>query len=292
MEETKIALLGIGVMGVGMGGRLIEAGYPLTVYNRTPEKAQPLVDRGATWAKTPAEAVAGANIIFSMLADDAASRKVWLKENGALAAAEPNAILVESSTVTVSWIEELGGAARKRGLTLIDAPVTGSKPQAAAGQLFFLAGGPEEAIAKIAPVLKPMSRGMVYLGPSGSGARMKLINNFVCAVQASALAEAVGLIERSGLDSAKAISVLTEGAPGSPLVKGLSSRMEARNYEPQFAARLMAKDLRYALIEARHLGQKLATASTALGIYEASIAAGRGEEDISVIVEQFRPEKS
>ena len=292
MEETKIALLGIGVMGVGMGGRLLEAGYPLTVYNRTPEKAQPLVDRGATWAKTPAEAVAGANIIFSMLADDAASRKVWLKENGALAAAEPNAILVESSTVTVSWIEELGGAARKRGLTLIDAPVTGSKPQAAAGQLFFLAGGPEEAIAKIAPVLKPMSRGMVYLGPSGSGARMKLINNFVCAVQASALAEAVGLIERSGLDSAKAISVLTEGAPGSPLVKGLSSRMEARNYEPQFAARLMAKDLRYALIEARHLGQKLATASTALGIYEASIAAGRGEEDISVIVEQFRPEKS
>jgi len=292
MEETKIALLGVGVMGVGMGGRLLEAGYPLAVYNRTPEKAQPLVDRGAKWTKTPAEAAAGAKIVFSMLADDAASRKVWLKENGALAAAEPNAVLVESSTVTVSWIEELGGAARKRGLTLIDAPVTGSKPQAAAGQLFFLAGGPEEAIAKIAPVLKPMSRGMVYLGPSGSGARMKLINNFVCAVQASALAEAVGLIERSGLDSAKAISVLTEGAPGSPLVKGLSSRMEARNYEPQFAARLMAKDLRYALIEARHLGQKLATASTALGIYEASIAAGRGEEDISVIVEQFRPEKS
>jgi 3-hydroxyisobutyrate dehydrogenase len=292
MEETKIALLGIGIMGVGMGGRLLEAGYPLTVYNRTPEKARPLVDRGARWAKTPAEAVAGANIIFSMLADDAASRKVWLKENGALAAAEPNAILVESSTVTVRWIEELGEAARKRGLTLIDAPVTGSKPQAAAGQLFFLAGGPEEAIAKIAPVLKPMSRGMVYLGPSGSGARMKLINNFVCAVQASALAEAIGLIERSGLDPAKAISVLTEGAPGSPLVKGLSSRMEARNYEPQFAARLMAKDLRYALIEARHLGQKLATASTALGIYEGSIAAGRGEEDISVIVEQFRPAKS
>lgn len=292
MEETKIALLGIGVMGVGMGGRLLEAGYPLTVYNRTPEKAQPLVDRGARLAKTPAEAAAGAKIIFSIVSDDAASRKVWLKENGALAAAEPNAILVESSTVTVSWIEELGGAARKRGLTLIDAPVTGSKPQAAAGQLFFLAGGPEEAVAKIAPVLKPMSRGMVYLGPSGSGARMKLINNFVCAVQASALAEAIGLIERSGLDPAKAISVLTEGAPGSPLVKGLSVRMEARNYEPQFAARLMAKDLRYALIEARHLGQKLATASTALGIYEGSIAAGRGEEDISVIVEQFRPKKS
>lgn len=292
MEETKIALLGIGVMGVGMGGRLLEAGYPLTVYNRTPEKAQPLVDRGARLAKTPAEAAAGAKIIFSIVSDDAASRKVWLKENGALAAAEPNAILVESSTVTVSWIEELGGAARKRGLTLIDAPVTGSKPQAAAGQLFFLAGGPEEAVAKIAPVLKPMSRGMVYLGPSGSGARMKLINNFVCAVQASALAEAIGLIERSGLDPAKAISVLTGGAPGSPLVKGLSVRMEARNYEPQFAARLMAKDLRYALIEARHLGQKLATASTALGIYEGSIAAGRGEEDISVIVEQFRPEKS
>lgn len=292
MEETKIALLGTGVMGVEMGRRLLEAGYPLAVYNRTPEKAGPLVERGARWAKTPAEAATGANIVFSMLADDSASRKVWLKENGALAAAEPNAILVESSTVTVRWIEELGTAARKRGLALVDAPVTGSKPQAAAGQLLFLAGGPEDAVAKIAPALKPMSRGMVYLGPSGSGARMKLINNFLCAVEVAALAEAVGLIERSGLDPAKAVSVLTEGTPGSPMIKGVSGRMLARNYEPQFAARLMAKDLRYALIEAKHFGQKLLTASTALGIYEGAVAAGRGEEDLSAIVEQFRPEKS
>lgn len=288
MTQTKIALLGLGLMGSGMAGCLLKAGYPLTVYNRTPEKAQPLVDQGATLGRTPAQSVADAEIVLSMLADDEVCRHVWLGKDGALAAVAPGAVLIESSTVTPGWIDELDRAARTRGLNLIDAPVTGSRVQAAAGQLLFLAGGQAEVLEKIIPVLKAMSRGIVHLGPIGSGARLKLINNFVCGVQAASLAEAVGLIEHSGLNVEQALRVLTEGAPASPIFKTLSGRMMSHEYEPHFAVKLMAKDLRYALAEAKNHSQALATATAALNVFEKSIAAGDGENDIASIVEQFR----
>jgi 3-hydroxyisobutyrate dehydrogenase len=288
MQETRVALLGLGLMGSGMAGRLLDAGYPLSVYNRTATKARPLEARGATLARSPREAAAGAAVILSMLADVPVSREAWLGPEGALAAAAPGAILVESSTVTVEWIHEFAKAAQEGGCELVDAPVTGSKPQAAAGQLLFLAGGSAAVVEKIVPILNAMGRGVVHVGPVGSGARLKLINNFLAGVQTAALAEAVSLIERSGLDTQKALSVLTEGAPGSPLVKLLSGRMTARQYEPQFVLRLMAKDLRYAVGEANHQALDLSMAKAALQVFEHAIAAGQGDEDMSAVVEQYR----
>lgn len=288
MAQKKIALLGLGLMGSGMAGRLLDAGYALTVYNRTTVKAQPLIERGAKLAKTPAEAASEAAIILSMLADDDVCRKVWLGKDGALTGAPEGSTLVESSTVTVSWIEELGRAARERNLDLIDAPVTGSRMQAAAGQLLFLAGGSAETIDKIRPMLKTMSRGIVHLGPVGSGARMKLINNFLCAVQVASLGEAMSLIERSELNPEQAVSILSGGAPGSPIVKTMSAHMLAREYEPNFAVKLMTKDLRYAMGEARQRSQTLTTAEPSLSLFEKAIAAGYGEQDVSSVVEQFR----
>jgi 3-hydroxyisobutyrate dehydrogenase len=288
MTQAKVALIGLGLMGSGMAGRLLDAGYPLTIYNRTPAKAQPFADRGAKLAKSPAEAASGADVIVSMVSDDDGSREVWLGEDGALASAGNGAVLVESSTLTPGWIAELAEAARKKGLELIDAPVTGSKPQAIAGQLLFLAGGSEAALRKASPVLQAMGRGIVHLGPTGSGARMKLINNFMSAVQAASLAEAFGLIERSGLDAKQALSILTEGAPGSPMVKTVSARMMAREYEPNFSARLMAKDLRYVLSLAKEQSQDVPVASAALRDFEAAVASGDGDRDLSVVVEQFR----
>jgi 3-hydroxyisobutyrate dehydrogenase len=292
MEKTKIAILGLGLMGGGMARRLLDAGYPLAVYNRTRSKAEPLIQYGALVAATPAEAVSGADVIFTMVSDDDASREIWLGETGALSGVKSGAIMVESSTVTPSYILELDKAVRDKGLTLIDAPVTGSKPQAAAGQLLFLAGGPKEALTTITPLLRAMGRDVVHLGPTGSGARMKLINNFLSGVQAASLGEALGLIERSGLDVDQALNVLTEGAPGSPMIKTITVRMVSRSYEPNFAAKLMAKDLRYAVKFAREMSQDLPTAAGALHDYEAAIAAGRGEEDLSVVVEQFRQTKA
>ena len=151
--------------------------------------------------------------------------------------------LIESSTLTVGWVRELAGAATTRGCELLDAPVTGSKTQANSGELNFLVGGPEVALEKARPALSVMGRSIVHLGPSGSGARLKLINNFLCAVQLVSLAEGLTLIERSGLDRAKALEVLHNGAPGSPMVKAMSARMVAQDYTPNFLMRLIAKDL-------------------------------------------------
>jgi 3-hydroxyisobutyrate dehydrogenase len=288
MEQTKIALLGLGLMGSGMAGRLLDAGYPLTIWNRTAGKAQAFADRGAKVVKSPREAAADAAVVISMLADVPVCRDVWLGRGEALVDVAPGTILVESSTVTVEWIDELDRAAKEHSCDLVDAPVTGSKPQAEAGQLLFLAGGSSEAVSKVTPIMKAMGRDVVHVGPVGSGARLKLINNFLSGSQAAALAEALSLIERSGLDREKALGVLTEGAPGSPLVKLLSGRMVARQYEPNFLLRLMAKDLRYAVSEADHQALDLDMGRAALRVFEHAIAAGQGEEDMSAVVEQFR----
>jgi 3-hydroxyisobutyrate dehydrogenase len=133
-----------------------------------------------------------------------------------------------------------------------------------------------------------MGRDVVHVGPVGSGARLKLINNFLSGSQAAALAEALSLIERSGLDVDKALGVLTEGAPGSPIVKTLSGRMTQRQYEPQFLLRLMAKDLRYAVSEAELQDLDLDMGRAALRVFEHAITAGQGEEDMSAVIEQFR----
>jgi 3-hydroxyisobutyrate dehydrogenase len=276
-------------MGSGMAGRLLAAGYPLTVYNRSPEKAQSLVERGAELAKSPRDAASGKDVIVSMLADDQVCREVWLGKRGALDGAAPGAILVESSTVTVEWIHQLKAAAQARGCELLDAPVTGSKIQASAGELRFLVGGFEATLTRILPVLKAMSRDVAYLGPHGCGARMKLINNFMCGVQAASLAEALSLIERSSIEPHRALAILNEGAPGSPIVKVLSGRMLARDYQPQFRVRLMAKDLRYAIQDAKRQSIDLTCGAAALGVLERAIAAGQGERDLAAVVEQFRP---
>lgn len=288
MAKPSIAFLGLGTMGTGMANRLLGAGFSLTVYNRNAEKTKPLAAAGAKAAATPREAAKGAGVILSMLADDHAARAVWLGEDGALAGAKKGAVLVECSTITPEWVQELGEAAEKKGCKLLDAPVTGTKPHAAAGELTFLVGGDTVALEKARPALAVMSKAIVHVGPSGSGALIKLLNNFLCAVQAAAFAEALVVIENAGLDRAKALDLLTNGTPGSPLVKAMAARMTARDYTPQFSMKLMAKDLVYASQAGKKHGVELATAARALEIFQQAIAAGHGEDDFSAVVELLR----
>ncbi len=281
MAKTFVAVLGLGTMGAGMAGRLLTNNlFDVTVYNRSAGKAELLRSHGAKVASTPAEAVENAGFVISMLADDDAARQIWLGPGGAMSNVVHNAVLFESSTVSPAWVAELSENAKSHGCELLDAPVTGSKPQAAAGELTFLVGGSETALERARHLLAAMSKNIVHVGPSGSGALIKLINNAVCGVQAVALAEAIALIERSGLDSEKAVGVLTGGAPGSPLVKLLSGRMLAKDYTPNFIMRLMAKDLRYAL---KQTGSEIISA--ALRTFDRAIEAGHGEKDFSAVVE-------
>jgi len=286
--NTKVAFLGLGTMGSGMAANLLKAGFPLTVHNRTAAKAQALVDAGARLASTPEDAVQGASVVLTMLADDAASRSVWLGADGALAAADQNAILIESSTVSPTWIAELANEATQRGVQFLDAPVTGSRMQAQAGQLSFLVGGSEATLTAVTPVLQAMSKEILHLGPVGSGAKLKLINNFLCGVQIASLAQGITWIERSGLDREKSLAFLKTGAPGSPVFAALSARMAAHSYDVNFMLKLMAKDLLYAQDEAALCDVDLTTAGAARYLFEDAVAKGFGEVDMSAVIEPLR----
>lgn len=275
-----------------MARRLVGAGFAVTVYNRSLDKTAPLAAAGAKVAGHPRDAAQGADIVFCMVADDPASRAMWLGEAGALAGASRGAVLVDCSTLTVEWVRELAQVAAARGCAFVDAPVTGSKGAAANGELNFLVGGDASALEKARPALVAMSRSIVHLGPTGSGALVKLINNFVCGVQVASIAEALAWIERSGLDRAKAQSILLDGAPGSPLVKLIASRINAGDYTPNFLLRLMAKDLGYALKEGAAAGHPLQTPESALEVFQRAIAAGHGDQDMAAVVEPLRKKQA
>jgi 3-hydroxyisobutyrate dehydrogenase len=174
--QNKIALLGLGIMGAGMAHNLLKAGYPLTVWNRTAAKTQPLVAAGATAAATPREAAHQADIVIGMVADDAASQYAWLGEDGALAGMHSGAIAVESSTLSMAWIREWHATAAAKGVHAADAPVTGSKIAANDGKLNFLVGSDTATFEAIKPVLLSCGQSAIHFGPAGSGAIYKLVN--------------------------------------------------------------------------------------------------------------------
>ena len=289
MNPPRVAFLGLGIMGSNMARRLIGAGFALTVYNRSRTKAEALT--GARAAATPRETAANADVVISMVADDVASRAMWLGEYGALAGVARGVVLADCSTLSVIWVKELAALATARGCEFLDAPVTGSKTQSAAGELNFIVGGSSTGLEKLRPVLTPMAKSITHLGPTGSGALIKLINNFVCGVQVASLAEALALIEQSGLDRSKALSVLLDGAPGSPLVKTISGRMTTSDFTPNFLLKLMAKDLNYAIAEGEARTLLPATGVAALEVFRRAIAAGHGEKDMSAVIEPLRKKR-
>ncbi len=284
----KVAVLGLGIMGSGMARQLLAAGFEVAVWNRSADKAQPLADEGARIAASPADAGNGAAIVIAMLADDAVSRAVWTGEDGALAAMHEGAIALDSSTLTSGWVIELAALAEARGVRFLEAPVTGSRDQAAQGALRFLVGGAAAVLEAARPVLDAMGSATVHLGPVGSGATVKLANNFLCGVQAASLAEALALFEKRGLNVEQAVSVLTEGAPASPLLKAVARRMLDRAYDPHFFVPLMAKDLSYAGEALAEAGIPSAIAEAARKRFLDAAAAGHGEQDIASIIEPLR----
>jgi 3-hydroxyisobutyrate dehydrogenase len=286
--SQRVAILGLGTMGAGMAKNMLSKGISVSAYNRTRAKAEPLAAAGARIADSPADAAQDADVIISMLSDQNASRTTWTCERGALSAAKKGAVLIESSTVTPKWIAELAGLAAARGLSLLDAPVTGSRMQADAGELLFLVGGDAAALERARPVLATMSKDIIFLGPSGSGARMKLINNFLCGVQVASLAEGMAWIERSGLDRDLALKVLKSGAPGSPLLSAISGRMVEGKYDVNFLLSLMDKDLRYAAADALTFGIDLSTAKSAEARFWEAIEMGHAGQDMSAVVEPLR----
>jgi 3-hydroxyisobutyrate dehydrogenase len=282
-----IAFIGLGTMGSAMAQNLLKAGFAVIVYNRTRDRALPLQDSGAEIADTPAAAAKRADVVFTMVTDDRASRSVWLGDQGILAGAQPQAILIESSTVSPSWIRELSDLAQ--GLRLLDAPVAGSKPQAIAKELMFLVGGDHETVAEAQPIFLAMGKSAVHFGEIGSGSLMKLISNLMIGVQVATLAEALNFAQSSGLDMAQVIQALSNGSGGSPVVRGKAAQISDRDFTPNFALHLLHKDLGYALEEAGKHDAPLPTTAITREFYRMAMMQGLGDLDFAAIAKVFDP---
>jgi 3-hydroxyisobutyrate dehydrogenase len=285
MLMQRVAILGLGIMGGGMAANWLAKGFEVSVWNRTAAKAQALAGKGAKVAATPREAATGADFIFAMVADDDASRSVWLGNDGALAGAKSGAIGVESSTLTPDWIRELARQAQAKGVGFLDAPVGGSRPAAASGELRFFVGGDPQTYEAARPALAAVGNKMDLLGPVGAGATWKLINNQLAAGQIAALAEALAVAKKAGFKDEQISELILGGAPASPIIKLKLPRMLAQDFEPtDFALNLMLKDARYATALAQSLGLPAGMIEGAAKAFERADAKGLGDKDIAAVI--------
>ena len=245
---TKVAFIGLGRMGHGMAGRYLDAGFTVAVWNRSKAKAEDLIARGARWASSPADAADGAEAIVTMVADDEASRAVWLGKDGAAATMKAGSLAIECSTVSHQHALDMARELRGQGLVYIDCPVTGLPQAAAAGKLTLLVGAEPADLDRAKPYLAPIGDVIRHFGAVGTGTVFKLINNLMGAVQIASLAEGVAMAEQAGLDMNLVAEALATGAVASPQVIRHSKRMVARDFSgASFTSALRHKDAAYAV---------------------------------------------
>ena len=275
----RVAFIGLGRMGHGMAGRYLEAGFTVAVWNRSKAKAEDLIARGAQWATSPEDAAIDADAVVTMVADDAASRDVWLTRDGAAATMKAGTLAIECSTVSYQHTLDMARELQSRGLIYIDCPVTGLPEAAAAGKLTLL-GADNADLDKARPFLTPIGSTIRHFGAVGTGTVFKLINNLIGAVQIASLAEGVAIAEQAGLNMQLVAEALGTGAIASPQVIRHSKRMIDRNFSgASFTAALRHKDAEYAVRLAETLLPGVPVSRAALTAYDKARAhAPDGDE--------------
>lgn len=283
---TRIAFCGLGQMGAPMAARLLDARHDLTVWNRTPDRAAALVERGADQAVSPAAAAGRAEIVVTMLADPAALEQVVFGPDGVAAGISSGATLVEMSTVGPDAVRELA-ARLPEGVDVLDAPVLGSVPQAAAGALKVFVGGDAAVFERCRRVLEAMGT-PTHLGPLGRGASMKLVANSTLGALMCGLAEAMALADALGLDEAAVLDILVESPIGTT-ARSKRALIEGGEYRPpNFKLSLAAKDLALVTDAAEAAGVDLRLAPAARTWFERAEAAGLGDRDYSAVIAAAR----
>jgi 3-hydroxyisobutyrate dehydrogenase-like beta-hydroxyacid dehydrogenase len=287
-SPRKIALIGLGLMGRPMGLNLLKAGYPLTVWNRTASRAGELVAAGATLATSPREAAAAADILITIVSDPPALEQVlWGQEgknDGALWGLQPGSIYIDSSTVAPSLTRRVAAACAEHRIRYLDAPVTGGDWGAREGNLVFMIGGDAQTLREVEPVLGVMGKKWFHLGPNGAGQTVKLAMNAILALQVGAMAEALALVTKSGLQGEQLIEVMQSSMARSGVLDIKSPLMVKGDFKPSFPLRLMHKDLGLALDLANQLGVALPATAAAREVYNFVKGASNEDLDYSAIM--------
>jgi len=291
MRTPSVGFVGLGNMGQAMARRLLETGHTVRVYNRTPQRADALVPLGAVRCGSPRDACQGVDAVISMVADDAASRAVWLAADGILAAPPAErGFAIECSTLSHEWVGELAACCRASGLRYIDAPVTGLPEAAAAGALTLLVGAPAEDVHAVQDLLAALSERVIRFGGVGAGTAYKLIINLMGAVQIASAAEGLAIAERAGLDLVAVADAIRTSQAASPQVVRNTQRMVAADHEHRvvFSAALRLKDVEYALSFARTLGVASPFGAVAEQAYRRLCEMGYAQLNESKVIDACR----
>lgn len=285
---TRIGFIGIGLMGLPMCRRLLAAGHPLTVWNRSPAKCAPLEAAGARRAASPAALAADCDVIMTCVADTAALEDVFRRDDGLAAGLAPGQTVVDFSSVAPAATRALAAAAQARGAQWIDAPVSGGVVGAEAGSLVIMAGGDTAALEALRPVLAHLSQRVTHMGPSGAGQVTKVCNQLIVAANAVLIAEAVALAEKAGVDAGRLVPALAGGFADSRPFQLLVPRMSARAFEPvQWRVRTLLKDLDMAGQLAAEAGSPAPLAAHAAELMRAHGRHGFLEQDLSSLIRYF-----
>jgi 3-hydroxyisobutyrate dehydrogenase len=279
MSETtgRIAWIGTGVMGESMCGHLLDAGHEVTVFNRTRERAAGLVERGAHWSGTPADAAAGADVIFTMVGFPSDVREVILGDAGVLSTARPDSLLIDMTTSEPSLAQEIFDAAKLRGVDALDAPVSGGDVGARNATLVIMVGGDEGSFERARPLFEVLGKTIVHQGGPGAGQHTKMVNQLAICSGMIGVCEALLYAYRAGLDVSRVLETISGGAAGSWSLSNLAPRTLAGDFAPGFKVDHFIKVLGIALAEARRMGLALPGLALAEQLYVAAAAQGYGQ---------------
>ncbi|PAE18133.1 hypothetical protein CHH91_01100 [Virgibacillus sp. 7505] len=278
-----IGFIGLGIMGQNMAANLLEKGEQLVVYNRTKEKAQALLDKGAVWADSPRKVGEQANIVFTMLTDPAAVQAVAYGEDGLFSGMQENSLWVDVSTVKPAFTKEMAEAARAHHIRFVDAPVSGSKAPAQQGKLHFLVGGDDQDVKEIAPLLEKMGQSIQHMGANGNGSATKLAVNMLLVQSLTGLSEAISFGEAVGLDKEHLMDVLLALPVTSDIQAGKRDTILQQNFEPQFPLEHAYKDLQQISETAYEAGAPLPMTNSVKELYALAKKNGYGKQDVAAV---------
>jgi 3-hydroxyisobutyrate dehydrogenase-like beta-hydroxyacid dehydrogenase len=285
-RKSKLGFVGIGYMGRPIARRLLESGCKVTAYDRDRSKAQELVRYGASVAQSVSELAAGCDVILSCLPSDEAVLDLYRGPNGALADTRPGSLIIDMSTVYPETSRELSRLGSERGIKVLDVTISGSVPAAEQGILTLFGGGDQECFAAAESIFRAIAQKYFYLGPTGSGATMKLVVNTLLGTGMQAIAEAVALGEKAGLERHRLLDVLSETAVVAPAHMGKLQRAMHGDYSPQFPLRLMNKDFGLIFYLAAAVGARMPATEAAFEVNARQSEQGE-EQDFSAVILQM-----
>ncbi len=285
-RKSKLGFVGIGYMGRPIARRLLESGFKVTAYDRDRSKAKELVRYGASVAQSVSELAASCNVILSCLPSDEAVLDLYRGPNGALANTSPGSVIIDMSTVYPETSRELSRLGSERGIKVLDVTISGSVPAAEQGILTLFGGGDQECFAAAESIFRAIAQKYFYVGPSGSGATMKLVVNTLLGTGMQAIAEAVALGEKAGLERHRLLGVLSETAVVAPAHLGKLQRAMNGDYSPQFPLRLMNKDFGLIFYLAAAVGARMPATEAAFEVNARQSEQGQ-EQDFSAVILQM-----